>query len=248
MKRAALLLKAVRRQRGAATTEFYIVAFFAFIPLVLAILQMGMYMVAKNTVNTAALGVARAGAASGGDKKAMQVAFANGVMPLYAATGLSTMSGNGDKEVTTASYPQVYAAAIARAKLETALPLLNKITVLNPSSQSFQDFGINKPGVGRIIPHTNMDFDKGVVRSASRQTRADALLLKVEVQYCYEMMFPIIDVLVTEVFLNPLISPLPTAAELLCYLPKPITGRRGIMIRSQAVVRMTTAPVQGRFP
>lgn len=243
MTRAANLVTAVRCQRGAATIEFYIVAFFAFIPLLMAILQMGMFMVAKNTVNTAALAVARAGGASGGDRSAMQRAFANGVMPLYASTGLAALGSGGVKEVTNGNYPLVYAGAIARARLETAL-WPNQITILNPSAAAFVDFGINQPGVGRIIPHTNMDIDKNIVGASSRQSRADALLLKVELRYCYEMVFPIIDVLITEVLK---LSSADAGAQA-CYLPKPITGRRGIPIVSQAVVRLTVAPIQGRFP
>ncbi len=236
--------KLVGPQRGAATVEFYIVAFFAFIPLLMAILQLGMFMMAKNTVNTAALGVARAGGASGGDKTAMLNAFATGVMPLYASTGLKSVNGSGgDKEVTAGNYPMVYTLAMTRAMTEVRLPT-NSITVLNPSAASFRDFGINRAGVGRIIPHTNLDIDRNVVGAASGQTRADALLLKIELRYCYEMVFPIIDAMITQTLRLTNTSP----SDQACYGPNPFTKRRGIPIRSQAVVRMTVPPVQGRFP
>ncbi len=235
------VVAALRRQRGAATVEFYIVAFLAFIPLMMAILQLGMFMVAKNTVNTAAVMVARAGAASGGDRDAMQRAFATGVMPLYASTGLLWVGGGVQKDVSVGNYSLVYMKAMGRAVVETKLPY-NSITVLNPTAASFTDFGIDKPGVGRIIPHTNLDVDRGKVGGASGQTRADALLLKVEIRYCYGMVFPIIDAMITEV-LRWSTTDLSAHA---CYMNKEVLGR-GIPIVSQAVVRMTVPPVQGRF-
>ena len=237
------------RQHGAATIEFYIVAFLVFIPLLMAVLQMGLFMVAKNTVNTAALNVARAGAASGGNKTHMEEAFANSVMPLYAATGLSVLSGSGAKEITKGNYPVVWGAAYARARLEVALPLLNRILLLNPTSKSFADFGINKAGGVRVIPVTNLDIDKNKVGPTSGQTRADSLLLKVELHYCYAMAIPIIDDIVAEtvaIWLG-LTGNAEMIKDIPCTVKNPVTGKRGVPIVSQAVVRITVPPVKSNF-
>lgn len=242
MKRAGLLA-AARRQRGATMVEFSIVAFLVLGPLILAILQLGLFMVAKNTINTAALGVARAGAASGGDKAAMKRAFATGIVPLYAPSGMSKLGA--DKEVKAGNYPVVYAAAYARAWAAVNLSAVNRITILNPTSAAFKDFGVNKPGVGVVIPHTNMDYEHGKVGGASGQTRSDALLLKIELRYCYPMVMPVIDDMIAKINLNWFTgSPLDNA----CYEKSLIDGRRGIPIVSQAVVRMTVAPPQKNFP
>lgn len=243
MRPAAPTIRASRRQRGAATVEFYIVAFLAFIPLLLAIMQMGLFMVAKNTVNTAALNAARAGGASGASKSAMLDAFATGVMPLHASTGLRVLGGSGVKEVTRANYAAVAGAALLRAKAEMALPY-NYIRVLNPNAASFRDFGVTRSGVGRLIPVTNMDIDRRVVGGGSRQTRADALLLKIEAHYCYDMVMPVIDDLIAEVLQW---WPTTSAETRACLLRKPVTGNRGIPIVAQAVVRMTVPPVQERM-
>lgn len=238
-----------KAQRGAATIEFYIVAFLVFIPMLMAVLQMGLFMVAKNTVNTAALNVARAGAASGASKTHMQAAFANGVLPLYAATGLSVLGGSGAKEISNANYPAVWGAAYARARAETSLPMLNRILLLNPTSKSFADFGVNKPGVGRIIPVSNMGIDKNSVGGSSGQTRAEALLLKVELHYCYAMAIPIIDDIVasTVALWLGMSGDGELMKDIACTVKNPVTGKRGIPIVSQAVVRITVPPVQANF-
>lgn len=231
------------RQRGAATVEFYIVAFFVFIPIVMATIQLGLFMVANNTVNAAALMVARAGAASGVDRTHMRHAYATGLTPLYASTGLRLLSGGVNKEVTSGNYAVVHGAAYGRAWIETGIPY-NRIQVLNPTPASFVDWGETRPGVGRIIPVTNMDVDRGAVGIRSRQTRAESLLLKVQVNYCFEMVIPVIDELIANIML--LSTP---AASLPCLLEVPAVGkRRGVLITSQAVVRMTVPPEQARFP
>jgi hypothetical protein len=231
--------RAARRQRGAAMVEFSVIAILAFFPLVMAILQLGLFMVAKNTVNTTALNVARAGGATGGDKAAMQRAFASGVAPLYASSGLAKIGAS--KEVTAGNYPVVYGTAMGLALLEMKAPY-NTITILSPRQAAFHDFGLNKPGVGVVIPHTNLDDENGKVGAASGQTRSDALLLKVEVKFCYEMIIPVIDVIISKAIT---FDPLNAA----CYLPNKLYNKgRGIPIVSQAVVRMTVSPPAKNFP
>ncbi|MFZ6754770.1 TadE family protein [Undibacterium sp. Dicai25W] len=227
---------------GATTIEFYVVAFWILIPLIMAILQMGMFIVAKNTVNLATFSAARAGAASGGDAGEMRRSFLNALSPLYVARGLGALGGSGLKEVTKGNFAVVMPAALASAAIDWAMPM-NSLKVLNPSSASFKDFAIqNSHGSGKIIPVSNLIKDT-TVGSASQQTRADALLLKIEVTYCYEMVFPMIDEAVGKI-LEEFSTSLSDRA---CYARKPPNNRRGIPIVAQAVVRMTTPPLQSNF-
>lgn len=226
-------LRAVR-QRGASTIEFYILAFWLLIPLLMAVLQMGLFIVAKNTVNVATLGAARAGAASGVDIAAMRRAFVVGVAPLYGAKGFAHSGSPGLSEISAANYPKVAGAATLLAYADLQIPLANEILVLNPTRAAFDDFGITrKPRNKRIIPVDNL-FADNKIGSKSGQRRSDALLLKIEARYCYRMDIPIIDTVVIEVLsrLNP------NAKDQACFT------LNGVPILAQAVVRMTVPPVQ----
>lgn len=239
--RGAFSYRPMRRQRGAASVEFYVVSFFVFFPMLMAVLQMGFFFVAKNTVNLATFAAARAGAVTSGDRGEMRTAFSKALSPLYVSSGLRLMNGAGFTDLSGANYAQVMAGAYATAYALTMRPLIDDIRILNPTPASFTDFGVRNPNGGsdRIIPVTNLLNDVRVGAS-SRQTRADALLLKVEARHCYEMIFPMINRMVTQFLLiNPL-SP-PTAADAACY------AMTGVPIVSQAVVRMTVPPSQRHF-
>lgn len=238
------------QQRGAASVEFYVVSFFVFIPLVMAILQLGLFFVAKNTVNLATFSAARAGAATGGDTAAMKSAFAKAVAPLYVGTGLKALGNNGFTDLSASNYVPVMGAAYLTAFAKASLPT-DSISKLNPTRNSFSDFGIANPrGAGRIIPVTNVQIDSRI-GSASKQTRAEALLLKVEVKHCYDMVIPLIDSIVGKALLI-----MNGPANALCYVHPSIPGAPGsgrsttygVPIISQAVVRMTVSPLQSNFP
>jgi hypothetical protein len=220
------------RQRGAATIEFQIISFMVLIPLLMGVLQMGLLVVAKNTINVATLATARAGAASGGNKGAMNHALALGLAPLHVSTG-KRISGVGMGDITSANYAAVMGAALAESKLSTVA--YGKIRVLNPTTASFKDFGYKHPKLGTVIPVTGV-LDNNTVGGSSKQTRADALLLKIEVRYCYEMDVPVINDIISGVMVG-LFSGA-SVEERLCYALKRVP------IRSQAVVRMTVPPVQ----
>jgi Flp pilus assembly protein TadG len=211
------------RSGGAATVEFYIVSFFVFIPLVMAVMQMAMFFVAKNTVNLATFAAARAGAASGGDKSVMRSTFTKAIVPFYA---------NTTAEISTSNYVETMLKGYARASVDTFNPIFFKLDILNPTAASFSDFGVAKPGGGgRIIPTTNLSL-YNQVGGSSQQTRADALLLKVEARYCYPLIFPVIDKLITKT----LIGIGASLEDIACY------EANRIPIKSQAVIRMTEPP------
>lgn len=241
-------MPAACRQRGAASVEFYIV-FITVLPLFLmAVLQTGMFFIAKNTVNLAAFAAARAGAASGGDPDQMKRAFAKALSGLYVAKGLRAAQSTGLTDVSSANFETVISTSTLYAYGQATLPT-DQINTLNPRRAAFADFGVPDPSgkAQKIIPVTNLLNDTAV-GSSSRQTRADALLLKIEVRHCYEMVFPLIDIAVSETILKfPLGIP---AMDLLCYAKHPTADGRlvyGVPVVSQAVVRMTVPPVDRHF-
>jgi hypothetical protein len=191
----------------------------------MAIMQMGMYMVAKDTVNLGALAAARVGAA-GGSKSDMRNQFAKTIAPLYP-TGSTASTGN---------YAVVMATAYAKATVDVLNPLFTSIAVLNPTRQSFNDFGIAGPDGSRVIPTTNLLTDTRI-GSQSRQSRADALLLKVQVRYCYSMIFPVIDKLVTSMLM---MVPGDVSNDA-CY------AADRVPIVAHAIVRITEPPLAGNL-
>ncbi len=138
--------------------------------------------------------------------------------------------------------------ATIHAYLQVKSPY-DQFDILNPRRAAFADFGVPDPDNKgqRIIPATGLLSDT-VVGSNSKQTRADALLLKIEVRHCYEMIFPLIDATVSEMIL---LMPFNlSAAELACYVKHPTVDggmAYGVPIVSQAVVRMTAPAIEGNF-
>lgn len=225
-----------RGQRGAASVEFYVVAFLVMVPMLMAVLQLGLFMVANNTVHVATLNAARAGAASGVDPGEMRRAFASGVAPLYAAGALATTGAGAFADISD-HWATGAGLALGTANGDVAANPANKISVLNPARAAFADFGIPRQ-TQRIIPVDNLLADNAM-GVKTKQRRSDALLLKIEARYCYRMVIPIIDKLVVGVLLWGSSDPRTVA----CYL------QDGVPIISQAVVRMTVPPVEsGAFP
>lgn len=224
----------MRCQRGQGTIEFQIISVLVLFPLLMGVIQMGLLVVSKNTLNVAALAAARAGAASGGDRDAMKHALALGLTPLHASAAKAA-TGVGMGDITSANYGFVMGEALLASKL--TYPLYSSITVLNPTARSFADFGVNNK-LGRVIPVTNV-YDNAAIGAQSRQTRADALLLKIEVRYCEELVIP----LIKDLILATLNAPLSGASipDRACYA----FGR--VPLTSQAIVRMTVPPIQAKL-
>lgn len=222
----------VRRQRGQGTIEFQVIAAFVLIPLLMFVLQIGLLVIAKNTLNVAALGVARAGAASGINDAAMKDALALGLAPLNASQAKAD-TGIGMGDITGGNYPAVMGAALARTKLLDMR--FARITVLNPTTESFADFSVKKAGGQEVIPVTRV-FDNKEIGKASGQTRADALLLKVEVRYCHTLAIPIINAMIRETLNSPLSGA--SLEDRICY------AVNRVPLVSQAVVRITVPPIR----
>lgn len=240
--RRLMSMWAPRRQDGAASVEFFVLFIFA-ITLIMGVLQMGMFMIAKNTVNLATVAAARVGAATGGDVGEMKKTFAKALSGLYVAKGLRRAGSNGLTDVSAGNFFQVNTDATSYAFAAASFPT-NEIKILNPTRKAFTDFGVPNPsGGGRIIPATGLLTDTAV-GAASQQTRADAMLLKIRVRHCYEIVFPLIGELISDLLIES------APADAACFLKHPWPDGHmghGVMIESQAVVRMTAPAVEGNF-
>ncbi len=66
------------------------------------------------------------------------------------------------------------------------------ITVVNPSGNSFNDYGVDLDGATDLyIPNDNLMYrDSGYSGTAFLQSIQDANLLKIHVGYCYELIVP----------------------------------------------------------
>lgn len=172
------------RQSGAATVEFTIVALAALIPLVLAVLQLGLLYVTKHTVQHAAFLAARAGAVSHGNRSEMLRYLAKGLAPLHVGS---------PRDLTPRDLAGAVGTAYARAYAEAQRPDRTRLRVLSPTQASFEDFERTRRGV-REIPNV---FVHGQPGPRSGQTLADANLLKLRVDYCAPLVVPLVDRIVT---------------------------------------------------
>ena len=170
---------ATRAQRGQAATEFIIVAPIVLL-LCLGLIQFGLLYQAKSTLNYAALMAARAGAVNHGTKSAMLSGLARGLAPLFThQTGLSAQQ-----------------MAILSAQTEARNPGITKLTVVSPTAAAFSDFARTNYYAGktvREIPNDTLMYRDNTPGNGSPISIQDANLLKISVQYCYELYVPFIN-------------------------------------------------------
>ena len=163
--------------RGAASVEFYVVALFVLIPLVMAILQLAFLYVGKTTLNHAIFMAARAAALDHGSRSVLRTHLAKGLVPLYARTS---------DPINRNNVAGIVAPAFAAAFLDVNNPLRTRIEILNPTRASFRDFEQRQNGVQQI-PNDNLQFRPRTPGPASRQSLQEANLLKVRVDYCHQV-------------------------------------------------------------
>lgn len=166
------------RRRGQSATEF-VIAFPVLVLLVFGILQVAFMYQGRATLNYATMLAARAGATNNGSAAAMRSALARGLAPMFA--------GSAD----TAGYTK----ALTRATLETsAVAMMTKIEVLNPTPEALKDFGRKRlDGIaGKELPNDTLQYRTTAPGSASKISIQDANLLHVRVTYCYRLIVPVI--------------------------------------------------------
>lgn len=212
----------MRRMRGAASVEFYIVALFVLIPFVMAILQMAVLYVGKTTLNHAVFMAARAAALQNGSRSVLRTHLAKGLVPLYARTS---------DPIDRNNVVGIVAPAFAEAFVDVNNPLRTRIEILNPTRASFRDFEQRQNGVLQI-PNDNLQFRARNPGATSRQSIQEANLLKVRVDYCHELVFPLIDVAVVGILRRFDTNPFHQA----CYRANrvPISGRALLHMQSAA--------------
>jgi len=168
---------ALRRQRGVSMMEFAIVFPIAAL-LVLGLIQAGFLYMAKLTLNHATFMAARVGATHNADVDAMKTALQRGLIPFkqnsFEANDAARMG-----------------AALLKAKtVELPWTTLER---LNPSAQSFVDFGVKDPKLKNTtyIPNDNLEWRSSTLGKQSQQNLRDANLLKIRVTYGYELKVPL---------------------------------------------------------
>jgi len=169
-----------RRQRGASIVEFVIVSPFAFL-VVLGLVQLGLMFVAKQIVNEATFVAARAGAVQNAQVGPMKDALTKALIPFYQ-----------DSTKTNPFQRLVFAWGSARFDLLNPLNL--DITVLNPNSNVFDDFGLIDSDNHTYIPNDSLDYrDHTVQGQRSGLSIQDANALKIRVTYGYQLKVPLME-------------------------------------------------------
>jgi Flp pilus assembly protein TadG len=196
---------------GQSTTEFLIV-FPLLVLLVFGIIQFALLYQARATLNHATLLAARAGALHNGDRGRMRSALATGLAPLFAAT----------------PSPAGYVQALRKANQETAaLSNMSRVEVLNPTRSAFTDFARDRLDgmAGRELPSDTLNYRNPAPGGASGLSVQDANILHVRVSYCFRLIVPVLDRLISA-----------AASSASCINPR-LRGPR-IIIQSEAMVRM----------
>ncbi|HEY0062187.1 MAG TPA: DUF192 domain-containing protein [Telluria sp.] len=167
------------RQGGVALIEMAVVGPILTV-LGLALVQYGMMFFAKNQMNHASFMAARSGSVHNASVQSVTDAYAIALVPMY---------GGGETAAEIAK-------SLADAKLDLALN--SKIEILNPTAESFADFGeaalqtkYNTNGK-RVIPNGNLAFKPQTVGATSGQTLQDANLLKLRITHGYKPVVPIV--------------------------------------------------------
>ncbi len=190
----------VRSQRGATLVEFAIAGPIAIL-LILAVIQVGLMMMAKQVLNEAVFEAARMGATEHALKAEVQGALKRKLLPFY------------QDSTNPNTFNRLLKAWLAEFRdIDLNLSLLNgpklTITRLSPPESAFADFGINDGNhVG--IPNDNLEFrlysngggnDANNYRGPTSQlTIQDANELRIKVVYAYELKIPLMRMVIRSV-------------------------------------------------
>lgn len=177
------------RQHGASMIEFAIVAPFAVV-VILALIQLGLAMIAKQLLNEAAFEGARLGASEHAQRTEVLRGIERKLLPFYAD---STKLGSTDATTQAGAL----ATALGTQTLDVANPLNLSVTLLSPPAAAFTDFGLPvNDGSGntvQAIPNDNLEFRTyASYRGARSQlTIQDANELRIQVTYALEIKVPL---------------------------------------------------------
>jgi Flp pilus assembly protein TadG len=221
--------------RGQSITEFVIVIPILLL-LILGTLQFAMIYIAKATLNQAAMTAARKGAVYNASTCAIRDGLIDGLTPLY---------GTFNPNSTTANSLSLYNSAHTKANdLITGASAghLNSvgISILNPSSASFSDFG-KTVGNFKEIPSSRLLYRNKAPGTASNQSIQDANLLKIRVHYCYRLLVPFVAVALEKI---KSLNPGGSTFDATCYADggAPIQSDATVLMQSPARQNDSTCP------
>lgn len=221
-----------RIQRGQTSTEFIIMAPVILL-LCLGLVQFGLLYRAKSLLNYATLMAARAGAVENGRKDAMLTGLAHGLAPLFA------------DQAAISARPK----AILIAQTEVRNPAITGLTIVNPTDSAFTDFSRTNYYAGktvREIPNDTLMYRDSSPGKASQLSIQDANLLKITVQYCFDLRVPFINRVIYAMAgaENDVNSLNPGEHRNRCRALSAVTGGYRVPLQSEAMVRMQS-PFRG---
>lgn len=217
-----------RQQHGQAMVE-YVIVLPVLIMLIFGTIQAALIYSAKSSLNYATFQGARLGAVNGATYEGIRRGLVRGLTPLFA-------HGTSDDDME---------AANTEAAAEVDNYLL--VTRISPSDNDFGVFGEWDDELdGYSIPNDNLMYrPAGGIQ--------DANLLKIRVQYCYKLVVPIVDRLLSaasrfgsgeiEGSFGRRSAQAVGNYEDICQGSRG-TERQGIVITAEATVRMQSAPVE----
>lgn len=214
----------VRRESGQALVE-YVIILPVLVMLIFGTIQAAFIYSAKSSLNYAAFQGARLGALNGATHEGIRRGLIRGLTPMFVHHNT-----DDDKE---------------RAFEEAASEIDNYalVTRISPSLDNFSAYGEwDGDESDYAIPNDNLMYRPGTGIQ-------DANLLKIRVQYCLKLVVPIVDRLLSAAsrfndggtegsFSEASRAAVSNYAEI-CQ-----AGRRGIIITSEALVRMQSPPLR----
>jgi hypothetical protein len=177
-----------RGQRGATMVEFAIAGPIAIL-LILALIQVGLMMNAKQVLNEATFEGARMGASEHGRKKDVERAVKRKLLPFYLdSTGFQTLSD-------TQRAGRMAGAAMAEI-MDVDFSLLSPVLTvkrLSPPDSAFNTFGFNvDDGNGnQVLAIPNDSLEYRTYASQSGLSIQDANEFRIKVVYAYELKVPL---------------------------------------------------------
>lgn len=238
----SIVLNKYQRNRGQAMVEMVVITMVVLL-LLFAILQFAFLYNAKTILNYATFEAARAGAVNHASPLAMQYALAQklaAVAPHSDQSGPITSGSGAYQRLTSAQ------SNLIEQISSNNIACIQRISPAGDSShfdEPTSDGGLK--GYDKEIPNQQLIYRSTSHRDAQGLTIQDANLLKIKVQYCHEMIVPLIPQLVRSLMLEDDYNSDPDALE---GWTVPRSSRfqqscyaRGLFpLEAQAIVRMQT--------
>jgi TadE-like protein len=240
--------------------EFIVIAAVLLL-LIMATIQFALIYQAKITLNYATFETARAGALNNARMWAMELAFARAMAPLYTTPYVKQTGGDcrSDFQLGALAGPEVGLelsnVKCARQHVREVLAAGHaRILLVNPSANSFDGHNAVTAHGRTYIPNDNLMYRSAFPDALSAQSIQDANLIKVHIGYCFELLVPLVDRLISRMVANA-----PTALEPENFGPAAAGSfaaactashnppRYGVPIYAQAVMRMQSEPVRDAF-